>query len=97
MFKAYFTENRTISDKGVIAAIAGECGLDSTGFAAEYQVQELRLAAQVINGHERAIRLGINAVPTIIVNDRASIPGAQDTGTYIYVLDELLSELPHRP
>ena len=97
MFKAYFSENRTISDKGVIAAIAGECGLDPTVFAAEYQAQELTLAGQVTSDHEQATRLGINAIPTVIVDDRVSIRGAQDTRTYIRVLDELLSEPPHRP
>lgn len=97
MFKAYFTENRTISDKGVIAAIAGECGLDSTVFASEYEAQESTLADQVINDHEHAMRLGINAVPTIIVDDRISIPGAQDTATYIRVFDRLLSERQQSP
>ena len=65
MFKAYFSENRTISDKGVIAAIAGECGLDPTVFAAEYQAQELTLAGheagnqRYTNGHCR--RPGLNS------------------------------------
>ena len=36
MFKAYFYENRTISDDDVIAAIAGEAGLDTIDFATKF-------------------------------------------------------------
>ena len=46
----------------------------------------------MIRDHDDAVRLGINAVPTIVVDDRVSIPGAQDTATYIRVLEQLLSE-----
>lgn len=97
MFKAYFLENRTISDTAVIAAIAGDCGLDSVEFATEFREREKELGDQVISDHQNAMRLGINAVPTIIVDDRVSIPGAQDTDTYIRVLEQLLNERVERP
>ena len=92
MFKAYFADNRTISDSGVIASLAGDCGLDPVEFATEYRAREQALGAAVIRDHDDAVRLGINAVPTIVVDDRVSIPGAQDTATYIRVLEQLLSE-----
>ena len=92
MFKAYFADNRTISDSGVIASLAGDCGLDPVEFAAEYRAREQALGAEVIRDHDDAVRLGISAIPTIVVDDRVSIPGAQDTATYIRVFEQLVIE-----
>jgi predicted DsbA family dithiol-disulfide isomerase len=92
MFKAYFAENRTISDTDVITAIALASGVDATEFADRYRAEESELGDQVISDHNDAVRLGINAVPTIIVDDRISIPGAQETATYIQVIEQLLRE-----
>ena len=64
MFKAYFADNRTISDSGVIASLAGDCGLDPVEFATEYRAREQALGAEVISDHDDAVRLGINAVPS---------------------------------
>lgn len=81
MFKAYFADNRTISYSGVIAPLAGDGGLDPVEFATKYRARAQALGAEVIRDHADAVRLGINAVPTIVVDDRVSIPGAQDTAT----------------
>ena len=92
MFKAYFAENRTISDTDVITAIAHASGADATEFADRFRDEQSELANQVISDHNDAIRLGINAVPTIIIDDRISIPGAQETATYIQIIEQILDE-----
>ena len=97
MFKAYFAENRTISDTDVITAIAEASGADATEFGHRYRDEQTEFADQVISDHNDAVRLGINAVPTIIVDDRISIPGAQETATYIRVIEQLLNERQESP
>ena len=91
MFIAYFGENRTISDLDVIVAIAAESGADPVEFEAGYTRREQPLADQVISDHREALELGISAVPTVIIDDQVAIPGAQDTATYIEVIDEILA------
>jgi predicted DsbA family dithiol-disulfide isomerase len=91
MFKAYFYENRTISDDDVIAAIAGEAGLDTIDFATKFVEQRTGLEREVTNDHNEAIQLGVTAVPTVIVNNRVAIPGAQETETYVQVINDVLA------
>jgi len=97
MFKAYFAENRTISDTDVITAIARASGADATEFADRYREEEPEFADQVISDHNDAVRLGINAVPTVVIDDRISIPGAQETAIYIQVIERLLDERQASP
>ena len=91
MFKAYFLENRTISDTAVITAVATESGVDGEAFASSFAAQREALDDQVIADHNEAIQHGISAVPTVIVNNEVAIPGARDTDTYIRVIDDILA------
>ncbi len=91
MFKAYFLENRTISDVGVINAIAAEAGADAKDFASKFAAQRQDLDSQVIADHNDAIQHGVTAVPTVIVNNEIAIPGAQETDTYMRVISDILA------
>lgn len=91
MLRAYFHENRTVSDSDVIAAIAGEAGLDATDFASAFSEQREGLERAVFDDHNEAVQLGITAVPTVVVNNRVAVPGAQETETYIQVIDDELA------
>lgn len=91
MFKAYFLENRTISDLDVITAVAVEAGADEARFSAGFATQRQDLDNQVIADHNEAIQHGISAVPTVIVNNEVAISGAQETDTYIRVIDDVLA------
>ena len=48
LFEAYFTENRTISDRDVLIDVAGEAGLDTAEFDRIWRDQEDELVAEVI-------------------------------------------------
>lgn len=91
MFRAYFLENRTISDTDVITAIAVEAGADEGDFVSKFAAQRGDLDNQVIADHNEAIQHGISAVPTVIVNNEVAIAGAQETDTYIRVIDDILA------
>ena len=94
MFKAYFLENRTISDTDVINAVAGEAGVDEADFGSKFAEQRQALDNQVIDDHNEAIRHGVSAVPTVIVNNEVAIPGAQATDTYIRVIGDIMRSSP---
>lgn len=88
LFKANFTEGRDIGDREVLAAIAGEIGLDSDAIA-----RALGSDADVVLIRERdthARTRGVSAVPTFIIADHYVVPGAQPVELWQQVIDELL-------
>lgn len=66
VYRAFFVDDRDISDAAVVGAIAREVGIDPTELAARVQQPEIkeRLKAQV----DQAIQAGIFGAPTIIVD-----------------------------
>lgn len=66
VYRAYFVDDRDISDPDVVAEIAHEAGIDPAEFAEGVQQLDIkdRLKAHV----DQAIRAGIFGAPTIIVD-----------------------------
>ena len=89
IFAAHFCEGRDIASPELLAAVAGQVGLD-------------RLAARsfLASGHEveavhaenlRAHRLGINGVPCFVVAGGSAIAGAQEPEVLERLLDVALT------
>jgi predicted DsbA family dithiol-disulfide isomerase len=74
LFAAYFGDGRDIGDAAVLAAIAGEAGLDGARVAAMLAGSEG--AAEVRAEIERAAALGISGVPTVMASGRPLFSGA---------------------
>ena len=88
---AYFAENRTISDPQVLAALAGEVGVDSEAFLAHVAERQIPLAQASIDEHNEAIEAGITAAPTVVLGDVLPVPGAQDFASYDVWISKLLT------
>jgi predicted DsbA family dithiol-disulfide isomerase len=88
---AYFTDNLDIADHGVLARLAREAGLDAT-LAGD--VLATGAKADTVRADERAARdLDIYAVPTFVIEGRWAVPGAQDTDTFVQVLNRARERL----
>ena len=75
LFRAYFVEGRYIGDRKVLAAIAGEAGLDTQQALAWLQSEE---GTRDIGRMDRQARkMGISGVPFFIFNQRVGVSGAQ--------------------
>ncbi len=76
LFRAYFLEGQDIGDDGVLAAVGAEAGLDPAAIAdllaSDQGVDEVRREAAA------ALRLGIRAVPTFVLDGRPAFEGAVD-------------------
>lgn len=94
LLDAYFAQNRTISDRDVLLAVADEADLDPVEFAERYDADRQSLAGSVIDDHNDAIERGINAVPTVVVNDELVLPGALDLDAYRRIVDRLGNPAP---
>jgi predicted DsbA family dithiol-disulfide isomerase len=75
LFRALFQDGRDVGRPEVLAAIAGEAGLDQAGVS-EF-LKDDRLAPEVHAAHEQAERIGIRGVPVFIVDREHAITGAQ--------------------
>lgn len=75
LFKATFTDQRDVSDPAVLAEVAGEVGLDAAKAAG---ILSSDTFANEVRAHEEYWRQnGIQAVPSIIINQRWLLQGAQ--------------------
>ncbi|MEA1651001.1 DsbA family oxidoreductase [Nitrospirillum sp. BR 11164] len=87
---AFFRDGRDIGDRAVLAAIAGEVGLDADAAAAFLHSDADRDALRQALATVR--QLGIQAVPCFIFNRLYSLSGAQEPGAFLPLLDLAGSE-----
>ncbi|HUC67178.1 MAG TPA: DsbA family oxidoreductase [Stellaceae bacterium] len=85
LFQAYFIDGRDIGNRGTLAEIAGEVGLDHR--AAALWLDSPADRAEVLAEDRGARRLGINAVPCFIFDRHYAVSGAQDPEFFLPVFD----------
>ncbi|WP_044562470.1 DsbA family protein [Azospirillum sp. B4] len=82
---AYFRDGRDIGDRAVLAAIAGEVGMDAEAadrfLHSDADRDALRQSLAAVR------QLGIQAVPCFIFNRLYSLSGAQEPGAFLPLLD----------
>jgi predicted DsbA family dithiol-disulfide isomerase len=86
LFPAYFTDNRTISDRTVLTQLAGEAGLDVDAFERTWHEQEDELLREVWQDYSTAVGSGITGVPAVVVNRRWLLSGAVEADQYRAVI-----------
>jgi predicted DsbA family dithiol-disulfide isomerase len=90
LFAAYFTEGRNPSDREVLIDVAAQAGLDPV--RAREVLESGRYADEVREREQFYGRLGIHAVPSVIVNDKYLIQGGQPVGVFEQALREIADE-----
>lgn len=91
LFAAHFTEGRNISDRAVLAEVAGAAGLDAEEAAAVLADGRYADAVRAEQGLWRG--RGINAVPAVVVEGKWLISGGQPAGVYEEALRGIAGEL----
>ena len=95
LLEAYFVENRTVSDVGVLTSVAEDVGIDGDAYRTVFNEQGPDLTQRVLDVHHEALQRGVNGVPAVVVDDRYLISGAVDVDHYVAALAryrEILSE-----
>jgi predicted DsbA family dithiol-disulfide isomerase len=87
LFRAYFEDRRDINDIDVLLEIAGTCGLDPDEFG--FEILLGRYAELIDRTTALARQKGVTSTPTIIIDDRVVITGAQDYLVYEDILKRL--------
>ena len=90
LFKAYFVDGLDVGDRNVLADCAADVGMARPAVAAfldsDDGTEEVHRQLQFAAEH------GITAVPTYVLNGSWSIPGAQDTETFVRVLRRIAQQ-----
>jgi predicted DsbA family dithiol-disulfide isomerase len=90
LFRAYFLEGRRISERAVLAAVAGEAGLAADGARA---FLESEAAADTIETMDRRVReLGVTGVPFFIFGTRVGVSGAQEAPALVAAMAAAMTE-----
>ena len=90
LLEAYFSENRTISDWGVLTELVSEIDADSSEFLVMLNERKNDLTNLVIKEHNEAVNQGVTAVPTVLINHVLPVPGAQESETYINWIERII-------
>jgi predicted DsbA family dithiol-disulfide isomerase len=84
LFRAHFQQRRNVGDREVLLDIAEAEGFDRT--AADTALDDEALAIATRMEEKRGLEMGINSVPSFIVNGRYLVPGAQEPEVYAAAL-----------
>lgn len=86
--KAHAVEARNITDSAVLRDCAAEIGLDVARWEVDFASTEVKQAVEA--DLREAQQLGVNAVPTLIFNERWILPGAVPESTLRQIVENLL-------
>lgn len=87
VMKSYFTDGLNISDFDVLAAIAGEVGLDQV--EARRILESSAYEKEVREDEANARSRHINGVPYFLFNGKEAVSGAQPVDTFVAVIEGL--------
>ena len=90
LFRAFFVDGRDLGDVDVLVDVGAAVGLDSADLRAA--LDEHRYTDRVVELEAIAARLGVSAVPTIVIGDRA-VEGARPYDVLRRVLEQVESEV----
>ncbi|MBE2170238.1 MULTISPECIES: DsbA family oxidoreductase [unclassified Cobetia] len=89
-FADFFTLQKDMSDRAVMADSLAAVGLDATEGLAQLDDAEAR--EQVVQHENHWKQMGISSVPTFVFNRRSALSGAQPKEVFEQVLSELMAE-----
>jgi predicted DsbA family dithiol-disulfide isomerase len=82
LFRAHFTEGRSVFDHDSLATLAGEAGLEGARDVLATQ----RFAADSVEDHRQANALGATGVPFFLVEHEYAVSGAQSAAVFVSAL-----------
>jgi len=90
LFEAYFSRRENVSDLQLLVAVAGRVGLDSE--EARQVLESARYAQAVRTEQAQWLDKEVHAVPAFFFNDGFPVPGAQESETFVRVLNRLMEK-----
>lgn len=95
LFRAHFVEGRNLADPQTLIAAAAAGGIAAERVTALLAGEEGLPEVQTQLAQAQA--LGIQSVPTFVVNDRYAIQGAQPPEAFAQALRQIAADMPEAP
>ncbi len=92
LFEAFFSRRENVGDKNMLALIAGRAGLDQG--QALGVLESGRYAEEVRREQAYWLDKEVHAVPMFYFNHSFPVPGAQESQTFVRVLEKLKEKHP---
>lgn len=90
VMRAYFAENRTISELDVLTDVAATAEIPSDEFRERLENDRQAFEDQVFAEHTEAVSLGVTGIPSVVVDDALLIPGAVEADVYRRIIRDRL-------
>ena len=90
LFRTYFTDGKNIDDIATLVELGAEIGLDTSGL--KPALENNTYAEDVHSDIYEAQQLGIRGVPFFVFNRKYAVSGAQESTTFLEVLEKSFSE-----
>lgn len=90
LFSAHFTDNKPLNDREVLLSVVASVGLSADD--AEQILDSDQYAEQVRSEQAEMHRMGIQSVPTFIINQKYAINGGQPAEVFKQALEQIQSE-----
>ena len=87
LLKAHFQQRRNVSDRAVLLDVAAAEGFDRAGAAAALDDEALAIAVRA--EEQRGRQVGINSVPSFVVDGKYLIQGAREPEDYASMLRQV--------
>ncbi|MBU2993253.1 DsbA family oxidoreductase [Octadecabacter sp. 1_MG-2023] len=91
LFEAYFRDARDIGDIEVLADIADSCEMDA-GVIAKLLASDADIDG-IRNRDTHSREMGVNSVPTFIIDNKHAVPGAQPAELWVKVIGEIMEQI----
>ena len=91
VMRAYFAENRTISDLEVLTDVAGKSEIPENEFRSLLDERWQEFENEVFAEHTEAVSLGVTGIPSVVVDEAILIPGAVEADVYRRVIRDRLA------
>jgi predicted DsbA family dithiol-disulfide isomerase len=90
LFKAYFTEGKNIDDNAVLTGLGESIGLDPEALKAV--LENGMYSDEVISDIREAGQIGVRGVPFFVFDRKYAVSGAQDSNTFLEVLQKVYTD-----
>jgi predicted DsbA family dithiol-disulfide isomerase len=94
LYRAYFTEQRSVFERDSLVGLAHDVGLDA-GAAADV-LRERRYESAVEEDIDAARRLGITGVPFFVIDGKYGVSGAQQPAVFLEAFARAAAAVPDR-
>ena len=93
ILKAYFADNRDISDPGILTELAVEAGVDAEAFGKAMQDRAEAMTKLAYEEYNSATSQNIASIPTVVFENQFQVPGAQPLSTYEDIVRQIEEQL----